>query len=70
MEGDVEATRVGGERLQPAKPDLSRVAGDDEGSAPLVTETKRAGMHLDGVGTERCRRRAREARDETAKQRE
>jgi hypothetical protein len=67
MERDVETTRVGGERLQPAKPDLSRVAGDDEGSAPLITETKRAGMDLDAVGTERCRRRTREPRDKTAK---
>ena len=67
MESDVEATRVGGERLQPAKPDLSRVAGDDEGPTPLLTEAEGAGMDLDGVGAERCWRRAPGARDETAK---
>ena len=58
---------MSGERLEPAEPDLSRVAGDDEGPAPLLTEAQGAGMDLDGVGAERCWQRASGARDETAK---
>ena len=56
VHGDVEPAGVGTQRLQPAAPDLSGVAGDGEAAAPAVPDPKRPGVDLDRVGSERRRR--------------
>ena len=53
LHGDVEASRVGGEWLEPAVADLSRVADDAKAATPAVTDPQRPRADLDGVGAER-----------------
>jgi len=63
VQRDVQAARVGTQRLQPAPPDLSRVAGDGEAPAPAVPDPKCPGVDLDRVRAERRRRLGGRARD-------
>ena len=49
----VEASGMGGERLQPPPGDLAGVADDGEAGAPAVPDPQRSGLDLDGVGPER-----------------
>ena len=48
VQGDVEAARVGQQRLQPPGADLGRVAGDGEGGGAVVPDPHVPGGDLDG----------------------
>ena len=50
VQGDVDAARVGQQRLQPAGADLGGVAGDGEGGGPVVP-----GAHVPGGDLDRRR---------------